>query len=106
LALGACQVAEPCGAIVDIGILLGGAILATQVQGDNRAQPILASAQETRLLNWVANSFCVDRRMLGALIHDEKVGRQRGKGSDLTLEEIRELARSLPKLKGCTPTAQ
>lgn len=73
--------------------------------GDNRADP-MASRQESNLLDWVAKAMCVDRRALGALIHEEKQGRQKGRGSDLTIEEIKELARLLPKIAGCTPTME
>ncbi len=54
----------------------------------------------------IAKDFCVDRNALGDAIHDEKKGGPKGKGGDLTEEEIKNIARRLPKIPGCTPTAQ
>jgi len=99
-----CIEAEPCGVIG--GIILGGGIL-YQIWKGTHSQPTIeaSSPQERRLLDWVAKAFCVDRKALGDAIHREKIGRPKGKGSDLTLDEIKDLARYLPKIPGCTPTA-
>jgi hypothetical protein len=99
-----CIEAEPCGAIA--GTIIGLDML-YQIYKGTRSQPTIegSSRQEQNLLNFIARAYCVDRKALGELIHQEKVGRPRGKGSDLTQDEIRQLARLLPKLPGCTPTA-
>jgi RHS repeat-associated protein len=92
-AAAACIEAEPCGAIG--GLILGGGIV---------YQIYAASRQESNFLDYVARAFCVDRKALGELIHQEKSGRPKGKKSDLAKDEIKALARLLPKLAGCTPT--
>jgi hypothetical protein len=99
-----CIEAEPCGAI---GGLILGAGLIYQIYKGTHSQPTIegSSRQEQRLLDFVAKTFCVDRKALGDAIHREKIGRPKGKGSDLTLNEIKDLARYLPKIPGCTPTA-
>jgi hypothetical protein len=113
-----CQLAEPCGAAEDIGwlgvLLAGGTAAALGVERHTvvTQQPNLASwvamagSREANLLNWIARAMCVDRNALGALIHEAKKGRQKGKGSDLTVEDIKKLARELPKVAGCTSTME
>jgi hypothetical protein len=43
---------------------------------------------------------------LSEAIHQEKRSRGMGGADNLTIDEIREIARSLPKIPGCTPTEQ
>jgi len=52
----------------------------------------------------IADAFCVDRNALGNAIHEWK--KNMPKGLDLTIEDIKEIARTLPKIAGCTPTGQ
>ena len=51
----------------------------------------------------IAREFCVDAKALGDAIHDYK---KRYGNFPLTQEELEDLARTLPKIQGCTPTAE
>ena len=76
--------------------------MALNMEGDARPRDYFAEPK----VDYIAKAMCVDRAALGELIHQAKKNRQKGKGSDLTEEEIKELARELPKIAGCTPTMQ
>jgi hypothetical protein len=103
-------VAQPeiCGVIA---LTVSVAYLAHHYGVDAAAVQAVRSAFESRKadlaqVDRIAKEFCVDRNALGDAIHDEKKGGPKGKGGNLTEEEIRNIARRLPKIPGCTPTAQ
>jgi len=83
------------GAAVGVAVGYGVAKLQNYIHQSRRIAPNQA---ENAQVDRIARDFCVDRTALGEEVHREK--QRFGK---LTVEDIKEIARSLPKIPGCTP---
>jgi hypothetical protein len=68
-------------------------------------QPIQMRGEQG-LIRDVARRFCVDARALGDAIEQEKRRSGRGGRDNLSIGDIEEIARSLPKIPGCTATSE
>jgi len=71
-----------------------------QIYNSRRTAPNQAENEQVRR---IAREFCVSATALGNAVHDYK---KRYGSFPLTEEELEELARTLPKIPGCTPTKE
>ena len=91
-----CEIAEPCGVIED-AVLLTSLLLT----GAATLHHVFLSSN---IIKDVARRFCVNEYDLRCAVEDEKRRSGRGGKDNLGIDDIEDIARTLPKVPGCNPS--